>query len=208
MNVYFEESTMSNLIFTGQKNKHLVTSGFAETRNYEPYNGKGHEGIDYKDKKGTSIYCEINGLVEDISYQQNVYGHRILVKTNLGYLTKELEGCIIYHIYGHLFKVDNNIKIKKFVKAGQKIGQMGNSGFCMYQNSSGELVKVTEEQAKDSKFESGVHLHLSFYTGLKNTYLIDLIKQKLNLNNNDFYLNQWGRYYLHPDYFFKFLGMY
>ena len=85
---------------------------------------------------------------------------------------------------------------------------MGNSGFCMYQNSSGELVKVTEEQAKDSKFESGVHLHLSFYTGLKNTYLIDLIKQKLNLNNNDFYLNQWGKYYLHPDYFLKFLGMY
>ena len=199
---------MADLIFTGQKNKHTVTSEFAEIRNYEPYNGGGHEGIDYKNKKGTPIYCEIDGIVDEIAYPPNPYGNKILVRTNLGYLTKELEGCIIYHIYGHLFESDNSIKIGKFVKSGQKIGKMGNSGFCMYKDNNGEWKDVIETQANDPNFESGVHLHLSFYTGLKNTYLIDLMKQKLNLNNDEFFLNQWGIYYLHPDWFFKFLSLY
>lgn len=201
---------MSNLIFKGQKNNYPVTSDYGEKRNFSPYYGKKHEGVDMSGDKKTAVYCEINGVIKEMYYQKYSYGNKILIKTNLGYLTKELEGCILYQLYGHLFKYDSKIKTGEFVEAGAELGLMGNSGNCYTKDpNSGIYIPVTEKQQNDKNFNGGVHLHLSFMIEQKSKKLLDFMKEKLKLKNELLYLDQWGYYYwLSPKQLFDFLNLY
>ncbi|MBN2545679.1 MAG: M23 family metallopeptidase [Spirochaetes bacterium] len=201
---------MSNLIFKGQQNNYPTTSDFGEERSFWPYYGKKHEGIDMRGNKKTQVFCEINGVIKERYDQKNSYGKKLLIKTNLGYLTKELEGCILYQLYGHLFKYDTKVKLGKFIEAGSLLGLMGNSGNCYTKDpNTGIYVPVTEKQQNNENFNEGVHLHLSFMTELKNKKLLEYIKEKLNLKNELLFLDQWGYYYwLNPKYVYDFLNLF
>lgn len=74
-----------------------------------------HEGIDFAGKIGTPIYATGNGIVVKPKNESG-YGRQIMIDHGFGYKTR----------YAHL----NSISVKPgdYVKRGQKIGELGNSG--------------------------------------------------------------------------------
>lgn len=93
-----------------------ITSGFGY-RVY-PFTGetKFHEGIDISTRIGTNVIATADGIVTDAGYDIT-YGNNIIVDHGFGFVTR----------YGHLSKID--VKPGNVVKRGQKIGEVGNTGF-------------------------------------------------------------------------------
>ena len=71
--------------------------------------------MDFCAKKGTRINAVMDGIVDEVGYDKG-YGNYTVIKHNDG--TKTL--------YGHQSKIIVNKGDK--VKAGQKIGEVGNTG--------------------------------------------------------------------------------
>lgn len=74
-----------------------------------------HEGIDFAGKMGTPIYATGNGIVT-AHRNEHGYGKQILINHGFGYKTR----------YAHLSSID--VRPGDFVKRGQKIGELGNTG--------------------------------------------------------------------------------
>lgn len=93
-----------------------ITSGFGY-RVY-PFTGetKFHEGIDISTRIGTPVVATADGIVIHTGYDIT-YGNNIVIDHGFGFTTR----------YGHLSKID--VKIGTTVKRGQKIGEVGNTGF-------------------------------------------------------------------------------
>ncbi len=93
-----------------------ITSGFGY-RIY-PFTGetKFHEGIDISTRIGTDVYATADGIVTETSYDIT-YGNNIVIDHGFGFVTR----------YGHLSRID--VKAGDVVKRGQKIGEVGNTGF-------------------------------------------------------------------------------
>ncbi len=201
-------------------NKLNVTSKFKEFRKGYINIGNNvfidglHEGIDYSSElnKEQEIYNELDGIVIEKSYNRNSYGNKVVVKVNMGYFTKFFEGDNVYLLYGHLDSINDNIIIGNEIKAGDIIGYMGNTGYCLTKidkiHSNGRVKmldsyrRVTEEESKDKKFFGGVHLHLSVFCN--NAVFVDKIKKKLG--NEHIY--QWGKYWINPEKFFEMIKEY
>jgi murein DD-endopeptidase MepM/ murein hydrolase activator NlpD len=93
-----------------------ITSGFGY-RIY-PFTGetKFHEGIDISTRVGTDVVATADGIVAETGYDIT-YGNNIIIDHGFGYVTR----------YGHLSRI--NVKTGEMVKRGQKIGEVGNTGF-------------------------------------------------------------------------------
>lgn len=93
-----------------------ITSGFGY-RVY-PFTGetKFHEGLDISTRIGTDVISTADGIVTETGYDIT-YGNNIIVDHGFGFVTR----------YGHLSKID--VKTGNVVKRGQKIGEVGNTGF-------------------------------------------------------------------------------
>jgi murein DD-endopeptidase MepM/ murein hydrolase activator NlpD len=88
-----------------------------------------HNGIDIRGGMGAPVYAAMAGRVSYTGYNE-VYGYHIVISHHSGYRT----------LYGHL----NRIRVKSgaYVSAGQRIGDVGNSGlstgphlhFTVYKN--------------------------------------------------------------------------
>tara|TARA_Y100001970_G_C14004266_1_gene734999 strand:- start:172 stop:900 length:729 start_codon:yes stop_codon:yes gene_type:complete len=76
---------------------------------------KKHEGHDFSAKVGTDVFATADGLVTSSKYNGS-FGNFIEINHGNGYKT----------IYGHLHK--RSIKKGSYVKRGQKIGEVGNTG--------------------------------------------------------------------------------
>lgn len=74
-----------------------------------------HEGIDFAGRLGTPIYATGNGIVA-AHRNEHGYGKQILINHGFGYKTR----------YAHLSSID--VRPGDFVKRGQKIGELGNTG--------------------------------------------------------------------------------
>ena len=76
-----------------------------------------HHGIDFGGKEGTPIRATCDGIVEFAGYSKGGYGNLVLLQHNYGFKT----------LYGHMLQ---NLRVQKgdFVKKGQIIGYLGNSG--------------------------------------------------------------------------------
>lgn len=74
-----------------------------------------HEGIDFGGRIGTPIYATGNGVVMANRNEQG-YGKQILINHGFGYKTR----------YAHLSSIE--VRAGDFVKRGQKIGELGNTG--------------------------------------------------------------------------------
>ena len=219
--------------YLGQQNSFNTSSEFGELRDNYIYNSLTkkyedgfHEGIDYVSpiNKQQVINNELSGVIFDKSSTVKGYGQKLIVKSDLGFLHNSLKNLTVYTLYGHLHNYSEEaVKIyvqpTKFIAAGTPIGNMGNTGGCMTRilkwNSGisptfGSYRYITPEEALDSNFPGGVHLHLSFYVLDKK--IIEKITQDLILDAkklaNTFYIYQWGKYWINPKFVFKFLDLY
>jgi len=103
---------------------------------------KSHNGIDIVAPYGTPIYAVEGGLVCEVKDDPSGYGRHCRI------LAADKEWT-----YGHASK--NLVKVGDIVKAGQKIQEMGNSGFVVSSiNGAGFWVDGSNKYA-------GTHLHLT-----------------------------------------------
>ena len=103
---------------------------------------KSHNGIDIVAPWGTPLYAVEDGKVCEVKTDPSGYGMHIR------FLAKDKEWT-----YGHLSQID--VKVGDEIKVGQKIANMGNTGFVVSDiNASGFWVKGSNKYA-------GTHLHLT-----------------------------------------------
>jgi len=95
--------------------KGRLSSGFGKLRFYNSGKVSSHAGLDIANKKGTSILAPQKGKVI-FSETLEVHGNTIIIDHGYG----------IISIFCHLNK--RRIRKNKYVKKGQKIGEMGMTG--------------------------------------------------------------------------------
>lgn len=83
-----------------------------------------HSGTDISAVKGTDVYATYDGVVDTAVSLKNSYGKHVVVKCNVN-------GKTVYIYYAHLSVI--SVSKGDVIKAGQKIGEVGNTG-----NSSGD----------------------------------------------------------------------
>ncbi len=94
-----------------------ITSNFGWRMHPIYHEERFHHGIDFGGKEGTPIRATCDGIVEYAGYSKGGYGNLVLLQHNFGFKT----------LYGHML---SNICVKKgaFVRKGEIIGYLGNSG--------------------------------------------------------------------------------
>ncbi|MGC9312178.1 MAG: peptidoglycan DD-metalloendopeptidase family protein [Sediminispirochaetaceae bacterium] len=108
-----------------------ITSGYGY-RN-DPFTGvrRMHYGIDLANQIGSPVRASMEGTVAAIGNQPNGYGRYVVLKHRHGFQT----------LYGHLSTV--SVRLNQYVRQGQKLGELGNSGrstgphlhFSLYKNN-------------------------------------------------------------------------
>ncbi len=93
-----------------------ITSGFGNRFHPIYKKVKFHHGVDFGGEIGSPIIATAEGIVEFAGYDKG-YGNLVIIDHNFGFKTA----------YGHMLK---NLKVKEgdFVKKGEIIGFLGNSG--------------------------------------------------------------------------------
>lgn len=94
-----------------------VTSTFGYRVHPILHKKKFHYGLDFGGKIGTPIHATADGMVEFAGFNKGGYGNLVVLSHNFGFKTA----------YGHMLK---NLQVKSgdFVKKGEIIGFLGNSG--------------------------------------------------------------------------------
>jgi murein DD-endopeptidase MepM/ murein hydrolase activator NlpD len=116
--VKLDQTTLQEIngdLFMWPTANRYVTSGYGNRRS--PITGTWlfHNGIDIRGNTGAPVYAAMAGKVSFAGYN-SVYGNYIVISHHAGYRT----------LYGHL----NVIRVKSgaYVSAGQRIGDVGNTG--------------------------------------------------------------------------------
>ena len=116
------------------------------------YRGLGHNGIDIVPRLSRSCLAAHDGNVQEAKYigPTNPYGNMVTVLS-----ARSADGIQYLTLYGHLqsFCVAKG----QAIKAGQKLGEVGNSGFVFSGN-----VRYWNNAPTDK----GVHLHFTLYVFL------------------------------------------
>lgn len=87
-----------------------------------------HWGIDISAPQGTPIYATADGEV-NFTGRKGTYGNTVMINHGYGYET----------LYGHMYEIV--IKRKQFVKRGQLIGYVGNTGLSRAPHVHYEVLK-------------------------------------------------------------------
>lgn len=103
----------------------FLTQAFGDTdfaRNNNAYNGKGHNGVDFRATIGTKVMSALSGIVEGTGNTDQVpgcysYGQWVLIKHNNGLST----------LYAHLSLI--KVSVGQRVTTGETIGYSGNTGY-------------------------------------------------------------------------------
>jgi len=80
--------------------------------------GRQHKGIDYHKRPASHVIAAGNGTIKTITYRKKDFGHWIIIK----------HGSNVYTAYGHLAKVNANLRVGARIKQGQTLGIMGATG--------------------------------------------------------------------------------
>jgi len=109
---------IENLILKNYPQGH-ITQWFGENPSLYAWLGlKGHNGIDIVAPYGTPIFAFKGGKVVNVEFQDGGYGGQVRI------MDDDYE-----YIYAHLSKIDTKIGYR--VNEGDKIGEMGNTGFVV-----------------------------------------------------------------------------
>jgi len=110
----------------GGDHKNCLTQTFGNTpfasANPQVYNGKGHNGVDFRATTGTPVHAALSGIVEgtgntDVQSGCYSYGKWILIKHANGLAT----------LYAHLSTI--NVSKGQAVATGDTVGLSGNTGY-------------------------------------------------------------------------------
>tara|TARA_R110002111_G_scaffold45077_1_gene81813 strand:+ start:997 stop:1668 length:672 start_codon:yes stop_codon:yes gene_type:complete len=88
-----------------------LSSGFGN-------NGRKHRGLDYHQRPASHVVAASDGIIKTLTYRKKDFGNWIVIEHGSG----------VYTAYGHLAKVNNNLRVGHFVKQGQTLGIMGKTG--------------------------------------------------------------------------------
>lgn len=80
--------------------------------------GRTHRGVDYHKRPAGNVVVAGNGTIKTIAYRQKDFGNWIVIS----------HGSDVYSAYGHLAKVNNNLRVGMSVRQGQYLGVMGKTG--------------------------------------------------------------------------------
>ena len=187
------------------KNKR-ISSGFGIDRgSYK------HSGIDYPGTKKEDVYNQIDGIVENIIYDEKYFGTQCIMYSNPKFAGDVNDK--LYHSYCHLSEVD--VKEGQFLESGKIIGKMGNSGdsFTVY-DSKGKLTDfyrpITDKEKENKKCNFGVHLHLWFFQICKKGKTTPLFRKLKSLKIiskdtiGDTHFYQWGKLIFAPRVIYKY----
>lgn len=111
-----------------------------------------HTGIDRLGMKGADVCSPIDGNVTAIKYNP-WHGHGNSIEIMTFYKDQE----IVYKVC-HLNKINKSIGMIGIIEMGQKIGTIGNSGFC-HTFDDGKWRRVSKAEIENKKCQFGVHLH-------------------------------------------------
>ncbi len=143
-----------------------VSSGFT-LRRFHPVLKKyrAHLGVDYAARPGTPIYAAGSGRVIFAGYTRG-YGKLIKIQHSDGYMT----------LYAHQKAFRKGIKRGVYVKKGQTIGYVGNTGlstgphlhFGLYKNGHAQnparVIRITTNKLKGKKLEAFERLKTAYNT--------------------------------------------
>jgi murein DD-endopeptidase MepM/ murein hydrolase activator NlpD len=98
------------------KKLNRIASGFG--MRIDPVYGtpKMHKGLDFTAPSGTPIYATGNGRVRTSGFSDGGYGNHVVIDHGYGYQT----------LYGHMVRI--KVRAGQFVKRGETIGWVGNTG--------------------------------------------------------------------------------
>ncbi|PIR69832.1 MAG: hypothetical protein COU47_00120 [Candidatus Niyogibacteria bacterium CG10_big_fil_rev_8_21_14_0_10_46_36] len=150
----------------GNGSKNCITQFFGNTdfatQNPQVYNGKGHNGTDFRATTGTPLYAAESGIVRDVGDTDQQcrgvsYGKWVLIDHNNGLST----------LYAHLSQI--SIASGQTVVRGQRIGYSGNTGYSTgphlhFTVFATQAVQVTSLNPNDTYYYKskicGTPLHL------------------------------------------------
>lgn len=128
--------------------KGTITQFFGENASmYARFGLKAHNGIDIVAEWDSPVFAVEAGTVVDVKREPEGFGRHIRL------LGKEKNGVCNLWVYGHCEQL--LVKPGDVVKAGQKIGTMGNTGFVVSAHTASTWWGATPAQ----KYP-GTHLHL------------------------------------------------
>ncbi len=93
-----------------------------------------HTGLDFApnpDSQNKSIYSIYDGIVADVinlGKSDHGFGNTIIIEHEIS-STSSIKTQTIYSLYGHLSLIDTSIDKGVIIKKGEKIGEVGNSGY-------------------------------------------------------------------------------
>lgn len=184
---------------------------FGEQRQSARFGSYFHAGIDWTStqNKNQDIYNLIAGVIEDIGSNRD-YGNYVKIKHNAKYLKGADSD--FYSLYCHLSEIDEDVErifrktSERFIKAGEILGKMGNTGNCLTWDKKGWRI-LTDEEVSSKFCMRGVHLHQQFYQryeGYEETFLIKDMLDKKVCDKNDLYFVQWNKIMIWPDALIKY----
>ena len=123
-----------------------------------------HTGLDFAlnpDSKNKSVYSIYDGVVSKVinmGENDHGFGNAVIIKHEIS-SASSTKIQTIYSLYGHLSLIDMNIKKEVIIKKGEKIGEIGNSGYgCenYWRIGKDGCPELVEGQALD---KADTHLH-------------------------------------------------
>ncbi|WP_445669116.1 LysM peptidoglycan-binding domain-containing protein [Niallia sp. FSL W8-0635] len=112
------------------------------TNKFNPSGNNKHFGVDYAQKGTNIITASADGTVTR-SYYSTSYGECIMI-------LHEINGQIYETVYAHLKSGSRKVKVGEYVKKGQAIGLMGNTGNSTGQHLHFELHEGRWNDAKSN----------------------------------------------------------
>ncbi len=157
-----------------------ITSKFT-LRRYHPVLKKyrAHLGVDFAARKGTPVMAAGSGRVI-FAGRKGGYGNVVIIRHSDGYKT----------LYAHLSKFRRGIKRGKYVKQGQIIGYVGNTGlstgphlhFGLYKYNRPinplRIVKITKSKLSSKKRKKFMKLAAKYKSEIKNVIALGVKPKK------------------------------
>ena len=184
--------------------KYQETAPFGQKRSYGVHEGRDTWSESTKKAPIYNLFDGILGTVFTRDSQNKDYGIKVAIKTN-----PKFKGGADVEVsveYAHLHEIDLTVLgrakltgTRRFVKAGEQLGLMGNTGNCYTHDGKGGWRKITLREQADSNFVGGVHLHYhcKVYSELEALRLRDVMKAK-GIISEMYFIKQWNRYYFDP----------
>lgn len=85
---------------------------------FGPRNGRAHRGLDYQSKPAGPVTAAADGVLREVSFRQQDFGHWIVIDHGSG----------VHTGYAHLASVTPGLSAGQRVRRGQPLGVMGKTG--------------------------------------------------------------------------------